>query len=99
MSTKVSLKLLIKNSSYTQDLDKIPFRREGFHKTTKGQGKRVQHVDLAFSKYWTRLRQCVQHVGPTFRKCNDIVMTSLIACDCVAFESFFTRDHGGQTNV
>ena len=38
---------------------------------------------------WTRLRQCVQHLVPTFRKWNDIVMTSLIACDCVAVESFF----------
>ena len=28
----------------------------------------------------THLRQCVQHVGPTFRKCNDIVMASLITC-------------------
>ena len=39
---------------------------------------------------WTRLYQCVQHFGPTFRKCNDIAMTSLITCDCVAFESFFS---------
>ena len=30
----------------------------------------------------------VQHVGAKFRKCNDIVITSLIACDCVAFECF-----------
>ena len=35
----------------------------------------------------------VQHVGPTFIKCNPIVMTSLMAYNCVAFESFFTRDH------
>ena len=26
-------------------------------------------------------------VGPTFRKCNDIVITSLIACDCVVIFS------------
>ena len=47
---------------------------------------------------WTHLPQCVQHVGPTLTKCNDIVMTSLIACSCVAFQTFFTCDHGGQTN-
>ena len=38
--------------------------------------------------WWTHLCQCVQHCH-TFRKCNDIVITSLIASDCVAFESSF----------
>ena len=27
----------------------------------------------------------ITHNGTTFRKCNDAVMTSLIACDCDAF--------------
>ena len=49
----------------------------------------VQHLLNFGPTCWTRLRKCAQHVGPTFRKCNDIVMNSLIACDCVAFESFF----------
>ena len=26
----------------------------------------------------------------TFRECNGIVMTSLIACNCIVFESFFS---------
>ena len=39
---------------------------------------------------WTLLRQYLQHVGPTFRSNDFIVMTnSLITCDCVAFESLF----------
>ena len=49
----------------------------------------VQRVLNVGPTSWTRLRQCVQHVGLTFGKCNDIISTSLIACDCVAFESFF----------
>ena len=50
----------------------------------------VQHFLNVGPTCWIRLRQCVQHVGPIFRKRSDIVMTSLIACNCVAFESFFS---------
>ena len=49
----------------------------------------VQHFLNVGPTCWTRLRQCVQHVGSTFGKGNDVVMTLLTACDCVAFESFF----------
>ena len=66
----------------------------GTQNITKVQGKRDQHVDPTFvlgvgPTCWARLHQCVEPLGPTFRKYNDIVMTSLISCDCVAFETFF----------
>ena len=49
----------------------------------------VEHFLNVGPTCWTRLGQCVQHVGPTFRKSNDFVMTSLIVCDCVVFKSCF----------
>ena len=48
----------------------------------------VQHFLNTGPTCWTRLHQFVQHVKLTFTKCNDILMTLLIACDCVAFETF-----------
>ena len=49
----------------------------------------VEHFLNVGPTCWTRLGQCVQHVEPTFRKCNDFVMTSLFVCDCVVFKSCF----------
>ena len=49
----------------------------------------LRHFLKVGPTWWTHLCKCVQHVGPTFRKCNDIVIASLIASDCVAFESSF----------
>ena len=49
----------------------------------------VQHFSNVGPTCWTRLRQCVPRVGPTFEKGSDIVMTLLHTCDCVAFENFF----------
>ena len=39
------------------------------------------------------------NVGPTFRKYNDIVMTSLVVYDCVAFERFFNFFFFYQTKI